>query len=432
MRENSDLRAQRADGRHALHAPVRRGIEEAPAPQQREPHFLRIESRVQSAGVAGRDGAEARLPQLSAIHYRLAAHYEFHALPAHSLGKLRSLALGEIRPQCRELPVRVAAEQIGKRAAPAGPERGHARAGMKAVRVAEKLAEPVLIQPSWRADKVEHLQGMCRLLVETMTPDARKPVRAGQLAPGLHQHVAPVRHRLDRLRVAVERDEQLREVTYRHRTELRHPRIQIWPHTRALRQHLGQPCRLELVTDAVELRRDAAFVAEVVHVGREIAVALARHAAHAVARMAGVAVERRHRVYRALLWRGRGEARAIQHRNPGHQHLAFSLREVKVRRLWCQVFRQTSARRIQRGQRRQSFRRSLRLVAGRAVQLRIPPTTLFRLGFIHDEWRRFRRRLRVPLRAQPLRRNRPARHARPLPFHDELRLVPAAPHKVHL
>ena len=145
---------------------------------------------------------------------------------------------------------------------------------MKSVWVAKELTEPVFVETLGRHREIHHLQSLPRLTVESVTRDTRKSVCADDLTSCVTLNFGGIRRRQDGLRSTVERHEQAREMTHVRRTEERHPCVEIGTHTRPRRQHVAQPRGSKPVADAVEARRDAPLIAEILTVRCEERITL--------------------------------------------------------------------------------------------------------------------------------------------------------------
>ena len=146
--------------------------------------------------------------------------------------------------------------------------------------------------------------------------------------------------------------------------ELRHARVHVWPHGLPIEQNLAQPFRPQLGAHAVERWRNAARVSQPFLVRAKVLEHRVAHAARAIARMAGRAIKRRHRVLNLLSIR----QRLFNSRQRLANGLALRGGQMKIRHA-IRLLSQTSFAGRQLGHRQLQLRFLIRqLVARRAVQ----------------------------------------------------------------
>ena len=329
--------------------------------------MIRIKGQVHFFRVTNANRARAGAFDEVAIDQRLQLRHKFQ-LGSNESGRqvLRHLAAREVRPDCADLLFRVAAQKGFIRRHAVRPELGHPRAGPQLGGIEEVASKPIGRQPLRRRGEVQGGDAERRVSGKHMTRDAVQPFAA-------HKSQAIPKNRIggDRVAAALAPIRLLKggdEWLYIRHAKLRHPRGHVRADAGAVEQNLFQPRRLQLGANPIQVRRERTFLAEI---GRaidfEIRAAQNRGSHLAVAAVAGVTIEGRHRVAHLiggrewLLERG-------QLGQEGNEFIPLLGRERKPRCARSRIQGQTTV--LTAGQFRQRRRFALRwvgIVTGRAV-----------------------------------------------------------------
>ena len=266
-------------------------VDERTLPEQCHAEVLGVECQVGPLGITHADGPGSAADDEVAVDHRLVIDHNL-LLAADEPGRdLRFGPVGQVGVDGAQLARGVAIEDLGVHRLALGPEGGHAGAGAQGRRIGEVALQPFPLEA------LTHLvEGQGRNTHGTMGGEGV----AGHAAEAVAAHELPAdlgvlrgdrgcRHRGGRGIEPLQLSRQRVDLG----AEDRHAGGHVRTHLGALGQDLFERRGLELAADASEVRRDAAFVAEIGFSDHREPFRTARGsgAAHLIAGVTGQAVE---------------------------------------------------------------------------------------------------------------------------------------------